>query len=248
VSPFLERAAFETLSERHESSVFNFCLRTTGSRDVAATATKAAFLEACRETDATARGGVEALVPLLAAARRKGAKLIEARREDGATARPSLPIREANGRLEVRHREVLALRELLGRSYGEIGRIVGADRETVAELLWHARLHLRDELEGSTLLSIAALADSCRRALALIVMNWDGELDDDGEQSWLHDHLRTCGKCRLSQAAARHASASYREWLPAATPLGMRESLLEAAAACFASEPPAERSAAGPEK
>jgi DNA-directed RNA polymerase specialized sigma24 family protein len=247
VSLFLERAAFETLCERHESSVFNFCLRTTGSRHVAATATKAAFLEACRETDPTARDGVEALVRLLAAARREGAKLVETRGEDGATARPPLPIREANGRLEVRHREVLALRELLGRSYGDIGRIVGANRETVAELLWNARLHLRDELAGSTLLSIAALADSCRRALTLIVMHWDGELDDDGEQSWLHHHLRTCGKCRLSQEAARHASASYREWLPAAIPLGMRESLL-AAAARFPSEPPAERSAAVSEK
>jgi DNA-directed RNA polymerase specialized sigma24 family protein len=237
VSPFLERAAFETLCERHDSSVFNFCLRTMGSRDLATTATKSAFLEVCRETHAPARDGADALVRLLAAARRAGTKLIEAQGEDDAGVSSPLPIGEANGRMGVRHREVLALRELLGRSYGEIGRIVGADRDTIAELLWHARLELRDELEGSTLLSIAPLAGSCRRALGLIVMNWDGELEDVGERTWLQRHLRTCGKCRLSQEAVRQASASYREWLPSAKPLGLRETLMDAAASEPAERP-----------
>jgi hypothetical protein len=182
-------------------------------------------------------------VRLLAAARREATRLIGAQGKDDATVSSQQRIREANRRIEVRHREVLALRELLGRSYGEIGRIVGADRHAVAELVWHARLELRDELEGSTLLSIAPLAGSCRRALDLIVMNWDGELEDDSEHTLLQRHLRTCGKCRLSQEAARQASASYREWLPAATPLGLRESLMDAAEDCFASEP-AERPAA----
>jgi DNA-directed RNA polymerase specialized sigma24 family protein len=243
VSPFSERAAFETLCERHESSIFNFCLRTTGSRDLAATATTAAFLEVCRETHAPARDRADALACLLAAARREGTRLIAAQGKDDAAVSSPQRIREANRRIEVRHREVLALRELLGLSYEEIGRIAGADRDTVAELLWHARLELRDELEGSTLLSIAPLAGSCRRALALIVMNWDGELADESERTWLQRHLRTCGKCRLSQEAARQASVSYRKWLPSAPPLGLRESLMDAAEDCFASEPAARRAA-----
>lgn len=65
------------------------------------------------------------------------------------------------------------------------------------------------------------MASSCRRALALIAMSSDGELHDPDEQAWLQRHLRTCGKCRLSREAARQASAAYREWPPAAMPLGM---------------------------
>jgi DNA-directed RNA polymerase specialized sigma24 family protein len=242
VSPFLDRPAFEALCDRHESGVFNFCLRTTGSRDIATAATKAAFLEVCRDTKAPARDGADPLVRLLAVARREATRLTETPGKSDPPAGSPLRIREANGRLDMRHREALALRELLGRTYGEIGQVVGADRDTVAELLWHARLELRDELEGSTLLSIAPLAGSCRRALALIVMNFDGELEDSGERTSLQRHLRTCGKCRLSQEAARRASASYREWLPAATPLGLRASLMDAAPNSLAS-PPADRPA-----
>jgi DNA-directed RNA polymerase specialized sigma24 family protein len=237
VSPFLDRTALETLYDRHESSVYNFCVRTTGSRDLAASATKAAFLEMCREARATATDDGDALAGLLAAARRERTRLPEAAGADSATAGSPLPVRDANGRLELRSREVLVLRELLGCSYAEIGRIVGAGRETVAQLLWRARLGLRDELEGSALLSIAPLAGSCRRALALIVMDWDGELEEADERAWLRDHLRTCGKCRLSRQAARQASASYREWPPAAAPLGMRESLPDVAAGGFARGP-----------
>jgi hypothetical protein len=205
--------------------VFNFCLRVLGSRDAAATATRAAFLEAPAEPRTT----------LLAAARQESVKLIESAGEDVAAVSSPLPVREANARLDARFREVLALRELVGCSYEEIEVVVGADRETVAGLLWRARLELRDELKGTGLASIAPVADSCRRSLALIAMDWDDELQDVEERDWLQRHLRTCGKCRLSQEAAREASATYRAWLPAAAPVGMREWL----AATGGSERPA---------
>ena len=236
---FLSRSELERLFDRHGSDVFNVCLRVAGSRDAAAMATKAAFLEAPREH--------EPPIGLLAAAVRRSGELAESGASRAAAARPPLEVGDANARLEARYREVLALRELVGCSYEELGRIVGADRETVAELLWRARLELRDELEGSALVSIAPLASSCGRALALIVMHWDGELDDVDERHRLQRHLRTCGKCRLSQEAVRQASASYREWPPAATPLGLRESLLDAAESRVASDPIG-RSAAGSER
>jgi Sigma-70, region 4/Putative zinc-finger len=232
VNPSLENAALASLYDRRGAEVFNFCLRVAGSRDVAATATTAAFLAVCREPG----------LDLLAAARRETARLVgdpgsgQARRRDDPGATPPA-VRRANGLIELRHREVLVLRDLLGCSYAEIGEIIGAGDRTAAELLWRARLALHDELNGSRLTSIAPLADSCRRALALIAGDWDGERCDRGERDWLRGHLRTCGKCRVSQKAAREASATYRAWTPAAPPLGMRESLLATA--------PAARAAAG---
>lgn len=216
MSPFLGKEPLGTLYDRHARDVFNFCLRVTGSRERAMAATTAAFLAVCREPD---------LAPL-AAARREAARLIENGRDDPAPDRTRSPVCEANGLLEVRHREVLALRELLGCSYAEIGGIVGAGDRAVAELLWRARLALHDELNGSRLTSIAPLADSCRRALELIAGDLDGEECDGAERDWLRRHLRTCGKCRVSQKAAREASIAYRAWTPAAPPLGLRASLL----------------------
>jgi DNA-directed RNA polymerase specialized sigma24 family protein len=216
VSAFLDRTALGRLLDRHESDVFNFCLRSLGSRDAAAIATRATFLRASRDPQA----------PLLAVARDETAKLMDGRLEDAAIMSSPLPVREANARLQPRYREVLALRELVGCSYEEMARILGADRETVAELLWRARLELRDELKGSKLVSIASVAASCRRALALIAMGWDRELHDGDQRDWLQHHLRSCGKCRVSQDAAREASVAYRAWPPAAPPVGMRELLL----------------------
>jgi hypothetical protein len=232
VSPFLESARLGALYGRCGADVFNYSLRVAGSRDVAASATIATFLAVCREPG----------LDLVAAARRETARLLgdpgsgHAPRRDDADDTPTA-VRQANGRLEVHHREVLALRDLLGCSYAEIGEILGAGDRTVAELLWRARLALHDELNGSRLTSIAPLADSCRRALALIADDWDGERYDGGERDWLRGHLRTCGKCRVSQEAAREASIAYREWAPAAPPLGLRESLLATG--------PAARAAAG---
>jgi hypothetical protein len=218
VSPFLE------------SDVFNLCLRMAGSREAAARATVAVFVAVGREPE----------LSRLAAARRELAGLAQDPPRDVPPAGSLLPVAEANGRLAVRHREALALRELLGCTYEQMGRIVEADREAVAELLWQARLALHDELNGSRLGSIAPVAESCRRALALIAMDWDSELHDGEERDRLRSHLRTCGKCRVSQRAARQASATYREWPAAALPLGLRESL--------PSSDPGESRAAGSER
>ena len=228
MSSFLETAELERLYDRHAAEVFNFCFRATGSCDVAVAATEAAFLDVLPDDDAR--------VALLSAVKQGLTRFTEPAARPGA-ADPSPPrARAANARLEPTHREVLALRDLLGCSYTQIGRILGAARETVPELLWRARLELRDMLEASSLLAIAPVAGSCRRALALIVTDWDEELHDD-ERAWLQRHLRTCGKCRLSRQAVREASAAYREWLPAATPLGMRESLLSGLASARAVRP-----------
>ena len=52
-------------------------------------------------------------------------------------------VREANAQLPPRHREVLALREVAGRSYEEIGAIMGISENAAAQLIWRARSKLR---------------------------------------------------------------------------------------------------------
>jgi hypothetical protein len=222
MAPPSDSPALEALYDTHARGLFNFSLRTLGSRMLATQATCAALLEGDRNPDLTAIG-------LLASARRHAAATVgQAKRRSRSGSSP-LTIREANGSLEVRHREVLALRDLLRCSYGDIALVIETGDDAVAPLLWTARLELRDLLKGSRLAWIAPLAPACARALALLTMSSDGELRDTGEHDRLRNHLRTCGKCRVSRQAAREATAAYRAWRPEPPPTGMREALLDSA-------------------
>jgi DNA-directed RNA polymerase specialized sigma24 family protein len=207
----LDRASFAAPYERHGRGVFNLCLRITGSRDAAAIATQRAFLRVLNRPHGRERHDRELAASLLAAACHACAASFDHADPD-RTAPHAKPIEEANRGLPSSHREVLALRGLFGCSYDELFAVLGADRRTVAERLWRARLELRDRLEGSVLVSIAAVAEPCGRALPLVAMRLDGELRDGEERDRLQAHLRTCGKCRLTQEAMRDADATYRAW------------------------------------
>jgi RNA polymerase sigma factor (sigma-70 family) len=148
--------------------------------------------------------------------------LLEARTEE---------IRLANLTLPERQREVLALRELEELSYDEIAELMDMNRNSVAQLISRARINLRDALRGSALASIAASSPDCERAVPLIALEQDGQLDDAApETDWLADHLLDCDSCHLRREAMADAGLSYRSWLPvAAGPLLFRETMAEAA-------------------
>ena len=205
MSVLLDRGRVAAFYDTHGTAVFNLCLRTVGSHEPAAIAARDAFLRALRQP-----GGSDFSLRLLAAARQEAAAV--AGESGDAATRTTSPVEDANGRLALAYRDVLALRHVAGCSYERIAALTGADRNAVAELLWRARLELRDRLEGSGLVSIAAVAEPCRRTLPLIAMRLDGELRDAGERRRLQAHLRTCGKCRLTQEAMRDADATYRAW------------------------------------
>jgi len=140
-------------------------------------------------------------------------------------------IRAANERLPERQREALALRELEELSYDEIAEIMDMNRNSVAQLISRARISLRDEMRGGALASIAVSSPNCERALPLIAMRDDGQLDvesDDAE--WLDGHMSTCHTCRLGLEAMQEAGTSYRAWAPiAAAPWLFKETLAKAA-------------------
>ncbi len=148
--------------------------------------------------------------------------LLEARAEE---------IRVANFTLPERQREVLALRELEELSYDEIAELMDMNRNSVAQLISRARINLRDALRGTALASIAASSPDCERALPLIALEQDGQLDEDSNDAgWLGEHLMHCDTCRLGRDAMQEAGVSYRAWAPiAAGPLLFRETTAQAA-------------------
>ena len=148
--------------------------------------------------------------------------LLEARTEE---------IRVANLALPERQREVLALRELEELSYDEIAELMDMNRTSVAQLISRARINLRDTLRGTALASIAASSPDCERALPLIALEQDGQLDEDSNDAgWLEEHLMHCHTCRLGRDAMQEAGVSYRAWAPiAAGPLLFRETMAQAA-------------------
>ena len=116
-------------------------------------------------------------------------------------------------------------------SYDEIAEVMDMNRNSVAQLISRARINLRDELRGSAMATIAASTEECERALPLIAMQDDRQLDEDSEDAeWLAEHIAGCDTCRLSREAMQEAGASYRAWMPvAASPLLMQEVMAHAA-------------------
>src|SRR5256714_7247232 len=203
-------AAFATLYDRYESRIFNFCNRLLGSRDDAADATQEAFLKVLQRLPKLEARELNFSAYLFAAARnasydtigkRKRAEPTEEVPEPSAARDPgdlytdperaamlsSLQddVREANGRLPERQREVLALRELEDLSYDEIAELMDMNRNSVAQLISRARMKLRDELRGTALAAVATTSPDCERALPLIAMRQDRQLKDPQDPAWL---------------------------------------------------------------
>jgi RNA polymerase sigma-70 factor (ECF subfamily) len=107
-------------------------------------------------------------------------------------------IRRALGELAFNQRAALVMRELEGRSYGEIAEILSLSVSAVETLIFRARRALREQLEGSL---------SCREAELAVSRQLDGRLTR-AEKGALRAHLRTCADCASfarSQRAQRAA-------------------------------------------
>ncbi len=117
-------------------------------------------------------------------------------------------VREATTRLPERQREALTL-DTGGRSYEEIAAAMGTNRDAVAQLIARARINLYDELRGTPLASVVPSPD-CERALPLIAMGEDGQIEpSSGDTQWIEAHLAECGRCRLGEEQMRAAAAAF---------------------------------------
>jgi RNA polymerase sigma-70 factor (ECF subfamily) len=116
-------------------------------------------------------------------------------------------IRRALGELAFNQRAALVMRELEGRSYGEIAEILSVSVSAVETLIFRARRALREQLEGSL---------SCREAELAVSRQLDGRLSR-ADKGALRAHLRTCSDC-ASFARSQRAQRSALKGL-AAIPL-----------------------------
>jgi RNA polymerase sigma-70 factor, ECF subfamily len=241
--------SYGALYDRHATQVFNYCLRLTGSPDDAADATQEAFVNVLRRLQDDDRPVLDFSSYLFTAARHESYALMRQR----ARVRPSdgppeqrgrvadldtdperavllrddqRAVREANARLAPRHREVLALREVAGRSYDEVGEIMGISGNAAAQLIFRARSKFREALTAGAVASVVATSEECESAQLLLNQIQDGESVEAVDRHWLEEHLDECGSCQTANRMLLEAGASYRLWMPVALLAGMRTDTL----------------------
>jgi RNA polymerase sigma factor (sigma-70 family) len=241
--------SYGALYDRYATQVFNYCLRLTGSPDDAADATQEAFVNVLRRLQDDDRPVLDFSSYLFAAARHESYALMRQRarvrpsdsppEERGRVANVEIDperaallhddqeaVRKANALLAPRHREVLALREVAGRSYDEVGEIMGISGNAAAQLIFRARSKLREALTAGAVASVVATSEECESAQLLLNRIQDGEPVEAVDRQWLEEHLEECGSCQTANRMLLEAGASYRLWMPVALFAGMRADTL----------------------
>ncbi len=232
--------AFACLYEAYERPLFNYLLRLLGDRHEAEDATQDAFLRVMSRLPDLDQERLRFGPYLYAAARNAGYDVIAKRKkvklsgfgpeeaaDPACTERSDLEsdperaaladsqdeaVRVANERLPERQREVLALRELGGMSYDQIGSVMEIKPNAVAQLISRARVGLRREMQAGAVASIAPLSPDCEKAHGALATRQD---DQPGRMDgWLDAHLASCPNCRVAQEEMAEAGASYRAWAP----------------------------------
>ena len=244
--------SYGELYDRYAEQVYNYTLRLTGSPDDAGDATQEAFVNVLRRLQQDDRPVLDFSSYLFASARHEAYGLMRQRSrlqpsESPPEERGRAPdvetdperaallrdtqeaVQEANAKLAPRHREVLALREVAGRSYDEVGEIMGISGNAAAQLIFRARGKLREALTAGAVASVVATTEDCEYAQLLLSRVQDGEAVDEDDREWLAEHLEDCGSCQTANRMLLEAGASYRMWAPVALLAAMRSDTLTAA-------------------
>jgi RNA polymerase sigma-70 factor (ECF subfamily) len=106
-------------------------------------------------------------------------------------------LRAALAQLAPKQREALVLRELEGRSYSEIARMLEVSESAVETLIFRARRAVREQLENVL---------ACDAACALI----EQETLSDEDRRLLRAHTRACSACATAERQARGRKGALR--------------------------------------
>jgi RNA polymerase sigma-70 factor (ECF subfamily) len=192
--------AFERLYKRHVGDVYRYALAVMRNPADAEDVTQTTFLNAYRSYVEKGSRPEKPQNWLIAIAhnvcrqrfRRSSRRPAEVTFEDDiadtvadADAPTGEDIRRALSHLAFNQRAALVMRELEGRSYGEIAEILEVSTSAVETLIFRARRALREQLEGSL---------TCGEAEFAISRQLDGRLAR-GERGQLRAHLRECEEC-----------------------------------------------------
>ena len=245
--------AFQELFRRHEGGLLNVALRMTGNREDAADITQEAFLRVFARLGTLGERGEAVNLPAYLYRTAKnlvydhsGRRAREIPDEDveravgedddadvdperaGLIAAQVAEVRAANGRLAERHRLVLALREVEGMGYEDIGEVLGMTPAAVGQLLVRARLALRRELRMEQV-DLDALSPEVRDRVGDIAALVDRQLDEDRTQ--VTDRLLAASaEARSVKRRFEEVGERYRMWLPL-LPLGLGAGVARAAEA-----------------
>ena len=247
-----DSAAWDEFYRAHEGRVYGFAYRLTGNAHDAADLTQETFVRVLARIDrleADERG----FAPyLLTTTRNLFLKGLERGRRQHVTAEVPEPdeplpidddperaallsqqreeVRRANAELPESQRTVLALREVEGQSYAEIGEVVGMNENAVAQAIFRARQALRRALRMAAV-DLERMPDACRGRLPELSTHLDGRVKG-AKREELQMHLARCEYCRAAFSDMNEAQRRYRLLLPPAAVLpALRESIHGAAEA-----------------
>ena len=206
--------AFERLYKRHVHDGYRYVLAVLRNPADAEDATQATFLSAYRAFQRGERPELPRnwLLKIAHNECRQRFRMLARRPKevvwDERAAAPALDetvptadeIRQALGHLSFNQRSALVMRELEGRSYGEIGEILDLSVSAVETVIFRARRALREQLEGGL---------TCGEAEAVLSKRLDGTLAP-AEQRALRAHLRECAECSVLERRQRAQRAALK--------------------------------------
>jgi RNA polymerase sigma-70 factor (ECF subfamily) len=191
--------AFERLYRAHVRDIYRYALMVTRNPDDAEDVVQTTFMKAFRafeggERPDNPRHWLIKIAHNTCRTRFRDAKrrpqevAFEERLTEAATEHDGVQPAEllrALGQLTFNQRAALVMRELEGRSYAEIARVLELSPSAVETVLFRARRALREQLDGSL---------ECGDAELALSRDLDGRLDR-AERAQLRAHLRACGEC-----------------------------------------------------
>ncbi len=206
--------AFERLYRSHVHDVYRYVLAVLRNPADAEDATQATFLSAYRAFQRGQRPELPRnwLLKIAHNECRQRFRMLARRPKevvwDERVAAPAVDeavptadeIRQALGHLSFNQRSALVMRELEGRSYGEVGEILDLSHSAVETLLFRARRALREQMDGGL---------TCGDAEATLSKRLDGTLAPV-EQRALRAHLRECRECAALERQQRAQRAAIK--------------------------------------